>query len=465
MYSTFGGIEIVRRSLAAHQSALNVVAHNLANANTPGYTRQSADLVATNPYTIPTFYVSGVGQIGTGVELGAIRRMNNQFVQTSLQRESSNEGYWQALQQVYEQLEICVGEPSDSGIRASMDEYWKAWQELHVNPENGAVRTILKDRASILADTINSVYEQVNRVRRDLDASVNRLVLRINTIGEEIASYNAEIAKAKVVGYQPNDLLDKRDLLLKEICSLTGATVSDRSQGMIAVSIAGINLVDGLHVQKLATVKDPHNADLSQVYWTDLNVTAKFNGGEIKAVLEGRDQICCAQLESLDKLALTLIENTNAIHSTGYGLNGSTGLSFFTGTGAGSINLSNDIISNIENIAASSTGEPGDGKNALKLARLQSIPLINGETLEQYYTSFVSSLGVAAQKAELMVEHQETIMKNLDGLRESFSGVNIDEEMTNMIMYQHAYSAAAKVMTAMDEILNTLINKLGLVGR
>jgi|LSQX01.3.fsa_nt_gb flagellar hook-associated protein 1 FlgK len=466
MRSAFSGLEIARRSLAAHQLALNVTGHNIANANTPGYTRQTALLRATSPYTVPgKVNPHGAGQIGTGVEVAAIRRTSDQFVQAEIVKEAGNTGYWQAHRQVLRQIEVALMEPSDSGVQAAFERYWAALQELHKSPDSHAVRSVLIEEARSLTDTIRYVRSQLLPLQRELDQGMRRTVDRINTLAEQIAAINRQIAHAQSMGHQPNDLFDQRDVLVAEVSRLTGATVAPRQNGMIAVLIGGVSLVDGAYARTIAALDDPGRPGFTRIVWQDTETRVQWNGGEMRSNEEARDQLIPETLERLDRLAAALIEQTNAVHRTGTGLDGSSGLDFFIGSSAADIAVNPEVAEYPERIGASLTGEKGDGTVALRMAQLAQEPVIDGATFENYFAGIVGRIGVMSSKAQLMVEHQADVEHHLMTLRQSVAGVNLDEEMTNMVMFQHAYAAAARVVNAMDEALETLIHRMGLVGR
>lgn len=466
MRSAFSGLEIARRSLAAQQLALNVTGHNIANANTPGYTRQTALLRATSPYTVPgRVNPHGAGQIGTGVEVAAIRRTSDQFVQAEIIKEAGNTGYWEAQRQVLRQMEIALMEPSDSGVQAAFEKYWAALQELHKSPESHAVRSVLIEEARSLADTIQHVRAQLLPMQSEIDLGMQRTADRLNTLAEQIATINRQIAHALTMGQQPNDLFDQRDVLVEEVSRLTGATVAPRQNGMIAVLIGGVSLVDGTFARTIAVENDTARPGLTQLVWQDTQSLVQWNGGQMRSDEEARDVLIPETLERLDKLAAALIAHTNAIHREGIGLDGSTGLDFFVGSSAADIAVNPALVASPERIGASQTGELGDGNIALRMAQLAQQPVLEGATLENYFAGIVGRVGVMGRKAQMMVDHQADVEHHLTTLRQSVAGVNLDEEMTNMVMFQHAYAAAARVVSAMDEALETLIHRMGLVGR
>lgn len=467
MRSTFAGIEIARRALAAQQTALNVTAHNIANANAPGYTRQSAVMRATPPYPAPASELPhGAGQLGTGVEVAVIRRMGDEFIQAEIAKEARNTGYWNTRRQILRQIEVALMEPSDTGVNAAFERYWKALQELHKTPESMAVRAVVIEEANVLAQTLRHVRSQLVPIQRSLDQELRRNAEQLTILGEQIAALNRQIAHAQVMGYQPNDLLDQRDQLVTEVSRLAGATVAEREQGMIAVIVGGVALVDGAQARRIEVQADPGRPGLSRFVWEGLGTDVQFSGGEMLSQLEGRDQLVPEQIRKLDLLAATLIAETNAIHRAGYGLDGSTGHAFFVGADASDIAVNPNVAAHLERIAASRTGDPGDGSVALELADLCRKPVMEGNaTFATYFSGVVSRVGVLSQKAQQMAEFQADVENHLNALRESVAGVNLDEEMTNMVMYQHAYAAAARVVNAMDEALDVLINRMGLVGR
>lgn len=468
MYSTFGGIETARRALFAQQRVLDVTGHNIANADTPGYSRQRVALTTTSPIPAIGFQRGpGAGQIGTGVQVAAIQRQSDAFIEAEIQREIGDFGYWNQRSEILHQLEVSLMEPSDVGIHAALDRYWDALQGLHKDPSSLAARAVVREHAAVLTDTIRHIRQNLSPLQRELDAAIQRNVTHLNSLGQQVASLNAEIAQARSVGYEPNDLLDRRALLVKEMSEMAGVTVTTRAQGMIAVSIGGITLVDGTEFRQMEIIQNPARDGLVRIAWAGLGRDVNFQGGQIKALMEGRDELIPDQMEQLDLFAATLIRETNAVHRQGYGLEGSTGFDFFTGTDAQDIRLDPAIVRDLNNIAASADGSPGDGTIALEMARLKQAHLMeNGKTsLGEFYSSVISRIGVQGQKAARMQEHQGVVMQHLTMLRESVSGVNFDEEMSNIVMAQHAYVAAARVMSAMDEALETLINRVGIVGR
>lgn len=483
----------------SQQTALTVTGHNIANANTTGYTRQVASLVTTQPYCTPSLTTAvGVGQLGTGVAAGAIDRIRDAFLDTQYRNENEAGGYWENIEETISQLEVIINEPSDSGIREVMDQFWEAWQDLVNNPENDSVRTVVAERGATLADTINHAYTQLVDLQEDLNATIDTKVDEINSIAEQISDLNKQILSITVSGQAPNDLMDRRDVLLDQLSRLININVNDDHDGMIAIQIGERTLVQGVNYTTLDTQADSDG--MKMIVWSDTQVKIRIQGGELKGLMDARGRTSLAadadsdyrglvpeMIDKLNKLAEAIVTETNAVHRQGFSLTNQTGTpdgtNFFdepadpttVANWAEYMKVCDAILSNPENIAAatertwSAAGEPtnfGDGSNALALANLKNALIIDGTmTMDDYWRSLASTVGVQGQQATRMVENQENLVAELDNKRQSVSGVSLDEELTNMIKYQHAYNAAARFITAIDEQLELVVNRLGLVGR
>lgn len=468
MRSTFFGIDIARRALQAQQRALDVVGHNIANANTEGYSRQVAIHQTTPPWTYPSRHMpAGAGQVGTGVQIVAIQRVRDSFIDMQLRNETESAGRWEARRDALRQVELIFMEPSDLSIRSALDQFWQSLQDLHQQPESDAARAVVRERALSLTATFQHVYKQLTDLQWDLDRLARLEVEKINSLAERLADVNAQIFRVVNSGQEPNDLLDRRDQLLLELSELVDIDVVIHDNKMASVSIGGLSIVNGNHVTFLRAVPDPAKQDMVTIRWGDTDWVVQVQNGRLAGVLEARDELVAGYLASLDRLAAALIEEFNAVHRQGYGLDGSIGVDFFVGTGARDIDLSQDILQSLAKIAASGSGEPGDGSNALALANvyLQPAADLAGVSMRDFFASLISGIGVAAQKANDMVASQEVLVEHLKNRRDSISGVSLDEEMIDMIRFQHAYAAAARVLTAMDEMLDTIITRLGVVGR
>lgn len=493
MRSTFSGMEIARRSLMAHRQALDVTGHNIANANTPGYSRQVARLTATPPVGVPSLTQPTLaGQMGTGVEVKEVVRMADAFIQYQINEESQALGYWQRRGQILKEIELTFLEPTDAGIHGALEQFWNAFHELSKNPESHAVRSVVRERAAVLTDTIRSVYDQLEPLKKQLDTEIRAMVSEINTIAGQIAVVNREIGAVIANGNVPNDLLDQRDALVQRLSELIDVQVVELGHGMIGVANGGVSLVDGVQHREIL-IEEVGVERQAELYWSGIHQKVNARSGELKALLEGRDEEVPYYIDRLNELAATLIETVNEVHRQGYGLidtfdpnqhpphnpSGAPappppGRDFFkTLSGDEALNaakhiaLSRDILTNLNYIAASKSGAAGDGGIALELAQLRHGRLYDGGTATpaEFLSSIVTGLGVHGQRAEGMIGHQQVLVDHLDRLRASVSSVSLDEEMSNLIMYQHAYAAASRLVTTIDESIDTIINRMGLVGR
>ena len=471
MRSTFGGLETGLRALRAHQLALDITGQNIANADTPGYSRQVPNLTATAPYTLPSLQRTTVaGQMGTGVEVARIMRMRDEFIDVQIRHESSSQGRWKARQSTLEQLEVILNEPSEEGIAAYLNKFWSALQELADRPDDPAIRQVLRETAVSFTDIIRQTDSQLKTLQRDLDQQAQIIGGRINSLAEQIAAVNEEIGKVTSVGDDPNDLLDKREVLVRELAELTNIDVQTDHMNRYTITISGSLLVSGDHANSLAFMENPDRDGLIDVVWAETGNAVDLRGGELKGMLEMRDAEVAYYLDAFNDFASTLITEFNAVHRAGYGLDGSTGLNFFSGNDASDIRLNPAITTN--SIAASidlgGEGAPGNGENALALAGVIKTELLmsNGAaTLSDYYESIVVKLGIDADKANTMMENKKALLHHLETRQESVAGVSLDEEMVNMIKFQNSYNAASRMITAVDEMLETLITRTGIVGR
>lgn len=478
MGSTFGSLETGVRGLRANQLALQVTGQNISNTDTPGYSRQIAVMQASAPYTIPGINGDGgAGQIGTGVEVTQIARMRDEFIDAQLQDESSLMGRWEMRQSTLEQLEVVFNEPSDTAISGRLTEFWNSLQELSTRSDDSSVRAAVRENAIVFADSVTHTYNQLTELQADLDDEVAVLTGKVNTIAAHIAELNGVIAKVKGSNQEPNDLLDQRELLVRDLAEQTNVSVITDSYGRYNISLGGTLLVAGDTYSRLAVKENFENKGMNQVVWEKTGVEANINSGKIQGLFEMRDNEVGYYIGALNDFSSALITRFNTVHASGFGLENSNGNAFFTGSNASNIGVNPGIVDNLNWIAASAdvsggTGVPygaaGNGENAINLANVISRELLMGSgsvNLSQFYNGMIAKLGIDAEKANSTTDNQETLINYLEDRQESLAGVSMDEEMANLIKYQNAYNASARYVTAIDELLEKLINGTGTVGR
>ncbi|MFW6139587.1 MAG: flagellar hook-associated protein FlgK [Spirochaetota bacterium] len=619
MDSTFAGIEIGKRSIMAHQVAINTTGHNVSNAQTEGYSRQKVTMKVFDPLYIPGLTrEERPGQIGQGVAVEKILRARDMLLEDRILSEKNTMSYWDSMSDWIKQVEYVHNEPSDKSILNVMDKFWSSWQELANNPEDISTREAVRQYGVELAEFINHTYGALKSIRDNIEKTIQAKVDQVNSFARQIAKLNAEILKAESVGDNPNDLWDKRDLLVEKLSELADIHVGRSDRDEFMVYIGGKHLVQGKHYEQLVTVKDPFNEGYSDIRWEMDRSLLDASSGQLRALLNARDQEVKYQIDSLDAFAVNITDALNTIHRQGFGLNLRTGLDFFkqnsitehpggnfdfnrdgvvdgtaifriTGTNTlerdhtvgleGTITLNNgitvdyvstDTVSDIlnkvnnsdadvkmylntdgnlvvksntpsfyiphlqdsgdfmvqyaevlrqsgaegafdsqspgmaqrisddfmvtpdthpsswmglseavknevESIAAAAgvntdqdrmpdvSHGAGDGGNALKIAGLRFERIMNGQaqTLNDFYQALVAHTGLRGQATQDQAESSRSIVNNLENLRKSISGVNIDEELVNLVKYQHGYAAAARFISEVNKMLETLIQRMG----
>jgi flagellar hook-associated protein 1 FlgK len=410
---------------------------------------------------------AGVFQPGTGVKVADIVRIRDDFADMQYRDENSSLGQWSVQADILRQVEAVFNEPSDIGVSSVLTQFWQALEELSKNPEAIEIRETVKERAVTLADTVNHTARQLKEIIEDVNFNISVKVNEINTIARQIAALNSEIQQLEIKGVTASDLRDKRDLLLDQLSKIVDIKTYEDENGIFTVNVGGAILIKGSDTS-------PVTFDMTKPgdkpAWEDYNLPLSMKAGELKGLLDLRDKVT-GYLESLKTFAEVFTQKFNEIHKGGYDLYGEPGREFFilSESDDGSLMfVSPNILQDVKRIAAAetSTGLTGDNRNALKLADLRYAYLesLNG-TLDDYYSALISRIGIDSQEAKRMAEAQDYMVSQLDERRKEISSVSIDEEMTKMIMYQHAYNAAARMITALDEMLETIVNRMGVAGR
>jgi flagellar hook-associated protein 1 FlgK len=445
--STFFGLHTALSGILAQQRALDVTAHNVANANTVGYSRQEATLVATPAFPQPSINGIGiVGQIGTGVTVDQYRRVRDAFIDVQLRAQTMRRGEHEAVSDGLDQVELAFAEPGETGIQSLLDRFWNAWQDVSDNPENLATRQALVQAASSLADGFRSLDSQLSTIATQAGQQVAIHLDEVNSIGAQILALNVQIANTTASGDTPNDLFDKRDVLVDRLAELGNVSVATGALGVIDVTFAGATLVTGT----------TSSATLAE---TDLTA---LSAGRIAGLVSLRDTIVPGYRATLDAIAASLVSTTNGLHATGFDLAGAAGGAFFAagGTTAGTIAVDTTLAASPSLVAASGvSGAPGNADVALALAALRASP-----TISIAYRELVTRLGSDTQEAHRSRANAELLSAALLDRRDSVSGVSLDEEMTNITRFQRGYQASARALSVMDEMIDQLVNRTGRVG-
>lgn len=488
--TTFSGLSIALRALQTQQISLDITGHNVANVNNPNYSRQTALHSATKPYPAPMMgYTPSSGQLGTGVEISQINRMRDSFVDLRLRQQLHSKNYWSAMEDGLEQVELFFNEPTENGIHYALDQFWDSLQDLSQEPDYVAVREVAVQRAQVLVESVTGTRSQLQRLRENINGNIPLKVTDVNSLATRIADLNVQIGKISATGSLPNDLLDARDAMIEELSQLVDIEVVQDHAHMVGVTIGGASLVHRGTSYGLATIgetKPGENYKQNNVIWVATGNEVDIRSGEIAGLQRLRDHEIQDIMKALDDWAKGFATEFNEVYKQGYGLTGvaekDNPQEFFVFVGGNpdafaalNLRVNEDVAADVSKFRASSVPNvDGNGANALELARLRSARVISAQsdggglteiTIGDAFNSIISRLGVTTQQAIRLNENDANLELHLRNLKDSTSGVSLDEEMANMIRFQHAYSAAARVMTAMDEALDTIINRLGVVGR
>jgi flagellar hook-associated protein 1 FlgK len=622
MASSFAGIEIGKRSLMAHNTQITTAGHNISNADTEGYTRQRVNVRSFDPLYRPDLERAEVpGQIGQGTDVQSITRLRDELLDTRIVAQESTQSYWSTRDKYYSQIEQIYNEPADISVRSNMDKFWESWQELSVYPESDAARQAVVTRGDSLTNSIQQQYKSLRGIGDMVNGDIEATVKQVNDYTRQIADLNGEIIRSQAMGDNPNDLMDRRDLLVDKLSGLINVTVDRHDPDEFMVHTDGQIIVQGSVARKIETVPQIDNNGYGTLRWTDTKDNAIFKGGTLGALVELRDVDIRNELQSLNTMTMNFADLVNDVHRNAVGKNNVTGLDFFTqrpfventngnfdrngdgemdtsyifrftGTHAldkqqqiglegtmtfdgpegnvtvayhatdtveAVINRINDsdgevkayldrnnqlvlkgttsyaidnpdfVIRHVEDSGMFLTGysgilqtsgaegaydfnqadavnalagaqfsvspvldpaeyiqvnqkiqsdvgsvaaafpntqgfvDNGDGRAAVEIAAIRNTKVMIGtqRTFDDYFADTVTNVGLKGEQAGNMLASQDKIMGDLHDLRDSISGVNIDEELADIIKFQHGYNAAAKFITVQDEMLDTIINRLG----
>lgn len=621
MANAFAGIELGKRSIMAHTQQIQTAGHNISNADTEGYTRQRVQVKTFDPLYRPDLTRAETpGQIGQGTTIESISRLRDEMLDKRIVAQTNQETYWETREQYYSMIEQIYNEPADISVRGNMDKFWQSWQELSVYPDSKAARQAVVTRGETLAESISQRYTSLSGIGTLINGDIEATVKHINDYAKQIADINGEIVRSKAMGDNPNDLLDRRDVLVEKLAKLANVSSDTRDSDEFNVHINGQVLVQGSVARSFDLVPNTDNNGYDTVVWKDTGLTADVAGGKLGALVELRDVDIRNQVQSLNTMALNFADLVNDVHRAGVGANNVSGLDFFVqhpfvtdvkgnydrngdgtvdssyvfrlsgtnelnpqdkvgldgvmtlsgktgnftvpyyandtieaviarindsqgevkayldrdnhlvlkattaqamenpdfvirhvedsgmflagysgilnGSGAegaydfnradavdsisGSYAVApvlnpaeyiavNDAVKNDVNSVAAAFPNPqgraviGDGRAAVEIAAIRNSPVMIGasRTFDDYFAESVTNAGLKGEQAENMLLSQNAIMNDLRDLRDSISGVNIDEELAEIMKFQHGYNAAAKYVTVIDSMLDTIINRLG----
>lgn len=459
-------MDVGKRSLSNSQTALQTVAHNIANKSTEGYSRQRVELMTNQPIT------SGNLQIGMGAKAGVITRTNNPWLEKQIQRENTNMGYMDSRADALARVEQVYNEQVNKGLNQYMMDFFNGFRELSNNPESLASRTMVREAGMALTNDFQRVTQQLSDVQNDLDGQIQTTIEEVNQMVKEIASLNEKIQLVEVQGVPSNDERDRRDLLLKQIGERIEISWAEGKDGMVSCTAGGTAvLVSGTTANEMKATRSNENDRVQVLYrsndtgtWFD--ISSQLKGGKLGGAFDVRDQVIGELRGHIDNMAYTLAKEVNKAHIEGFDKSGKSGVLFFDMPekqegSAAVLKMNNTVSNDVSRIAAASIpNAPGDNTVSNLIASLQYRQVMDGgkATFDDYYNTQVGQIGTVAQRAVKTQESQKNILSQLSNIRESISGVSLDEETTKMIEFQKAYDASARVIKTADEMFDTVLN-------
>lgn len=464
-------MDIGRRSMQNSSTALQTVSHNIANKNTKGYSRQRVDFETNVPVG------HGKTRIGMGARPGIVQRTNNPYLEKQIEKESSNLGYSETRAEALSRVEEVYNEQINKGLNRFVGEFFNAFRELSNNPESLASRTLVKESADFLTKDFRRVDTQLSEIQKDIDYQLATHVEEINGITREIAQLNEKVQLVTMQGGPANDERDRRDVLVKELGNKLNIRYAESDNGLLSIT-AGSSaiLVSGYSQRDLFVSSSGENNGKREgnfdIFYkptdsgTPINISSQITGGKLGGLLEVRDDVINKFRNNIDEMAYNLATEVNITHKAGHDYYNNVGQDFFkqpdaVAGAASSMSLNENILKDVGLVvSARSQNAPGDNRIANIMSTLQYKNFMdNGKaTLDEYYNSLVGKVGIMSNRAGNEMEAQGDIVKQLTNIRESISGVNLDEETTKIIEFQKSFDASARLIRTADEMLETVLN-------
>ncbi len=438
-----------RVALSAYQSAIETTARNISNVGNENYVRRRTDIGSLiSPNSGMAFR-----------EKDNVQRLESGFIQRQLWYKNQFMGRYESDEVLYSQIESLFNEPGESGLANVMHEFWNAWSDLANDPESNTARAIVKDRGILLSNTFNQLDIDLNNMQREVGYDIQETVSQVNRLLNEIKTINETAGSS-----YSYDLADTRDAAITELSKIMNIEVSEDSNHVVSITTGGnvlVPLVNGDFINVMnATV--PH---FTEYYTVDVSFSEggslnAVTGGVLGSLLEAHNQKIPDYLQDMNALAVSIAEEVNSVHKTGFNLDNDTGIDFFSPNidGADTFTVNSQIISDPILIATSNaTDEAGNGALALRIADLQNGYLLQGVKFSDYYNTMLSEVGSKVQEANFLRTSQEMVVNSLQNQRDSISGVSLDEEMTNLIKYEQAYQAASRMIAVADELIQSVL--------
>ncbi|MGA0963047.1 MAG: flagellar hook-associated protein FlgK [Ilumatobacteraceae bacterium] len=441
--STWAGISTALSSLRTQRVAIDVAGQNIANVNTPGYVRQRVDMTA-----------------GIGVNVSAISRLHNGILGDRSRTESAQLQNLSIASNVVNDVEGVFPEPTTYGFQEKLDALWSSFSNVARDPNNAAARVQVLSQANAAADWLNNAATELEDITANYSSGLANLVTTVNGYAKELSELNVAVSQSVENTQAANALLDRRGYVADQLAQLVGGSYHTNDSNQLSVTLGGGTLAGP---STYATLQVASAGGVTSLQWAGDSTTATVTSGAANGYLTAVNTTVDSWMTTLDSVASALTTTVNAVQTTGFDRDGNAGANLFSGTTAATISVA---LTDGADIAASAIAPSGgvaslDGSKADAMAALGTAA--NGP--DELYQELVVSLGFAIQAADQAAATQESLASSITSQIDTESGVSIDEEMANLIAYQRAYEAAARVLTAIDAVLETLINRTGVVGR
>jgi len=437
--------ETSKRSLLSHQSAINTTANNIANVYAEGYNRRSVDLSKLS---------LGFGNMSES----SVIRVKNSFLDNQIWFENQALGKQSVSEMLLNQVESVFGEPGDSGLSNILNEFWNSWTNLSNNPESDSARSLVRDKGELLSNTFNRLDKNLKNLQTQSANELQHKVNEINQLVNQLGTVNS-----KIDIHRSDDLLDQRDILIMELSQKIDVHITETETGRVEVLSGGHILVseDFVNQLKLKLSQKQNGTFKAEIKTIQGDKNLSIKSGEIGGLLEFHNDHISRFIQSIDKLAVSLANAINEFHVEGYNLKGLSGWNFFNESvsGAGDISLTPEILSDASLISTSSdSSAQGNGSVAQSIADLQYDGIIEEKTISDQYNTIIADVGNRVQESTFIRQNQEKIVSQLHIKKASISGVSLDEEMTQLIQYEQAYEASARMISTIDELMQTILS-------
>lgn len=460
MSSLNASLSTALSGLGAEQGALEVTTNNVANVNTPGYSREVPELVASDPV------VEDPLTLGTGVTLQTIESVRDPILESQIQQETQTQGQLSTLASALSQTQTSFTSTTGD-IGTAISNFFDSVNQLSTNPTDVSLRQGVLTAANNVATAFNVTANNLTSQRTSLDQSVTQTVGQINQLTSQIAQLNGQISDLESTGENAGTFLDQRGQLIDQLSALVDVSVIPTDQTLTLTTANGTALVAGSQSFQLSA--QPDSSGMQQIFSQGSNITSNIVSGQLGGLLQARDQQIPAIQTQLDSLAAGLANAVNQVQTSGYDLNGnaSTGNPMFNpppASGSGAAASLSVAITDPALIAASSDGTAGSNGNAERLYALNNQAVVNGQSPTDAYSSIVFNVGNAASNASAEQSASSLTLQQLNDQRSSVSGVSLDEEAANMTRYQQAYAASAQVITAINNMMYDVLQMSTLTG-